>query len=352
MHTRVTQVVMPRARRTRARRPRVREGGGREPERLVRSSSFPLRERMRTAARIVLPLLGLGALGLAVHALTSASAFHLKTIRISGQTRVSAEEIEAIIRRAAKAGALHTDLRALRAELRHHPLIKDVEITRVLPDELRVRIVERTPAALVQHKGALVCVDEEGTILGDFHILGSQTLPLLMGWNEEDSEWARTENRRRVALYLELQKALSTPEPSYWDRVDQVNIRDLTNVTVNLTESPMTWIHLGDRDFRQRFELGLHILSAVKKQDAAELRRLGVAPTAELLQEDVTISYVDVSQPSRVVIRLPEPRRAPTLSRAAPVGTLPRSPDRGGTPVVAVDARARKRANSHPTRAR
>jgi hypothetical protein len=173
-----------------------------------------------------------------------------------------------------------------------------------------------------------------------------------MGWNEEDSEWARTENRRRVALYLELQKALSTPEPSYWDRVDQVNIRDLTNVTVNLTESPMTWIHLGDRDFRQRFELGLHILSAVKKQDAAELRRLGVAPTAELLQEDVTISYVDVSQPSRVVIRLPEPRRAPTLSRAAPVGTLPRSPDRGGTPAAAGDARARKRANSHPTRAR
>ena len=339
MLTRMNQVIVPRARRTRlrsARRVRVRESIGREPERAVRSSGVPIREWMPIAVRIALPLLGLGALGLAVHALTNASAFRVKTIRVSGQMRVSAEEIEAIIRRTATAGALRTDLRALRAEIRQHPLIKDAEITRVLPDELRVRIIERTPAALVQHNGALVCVDEEGAIIGDFHVLGSQTLPLLVGWNEENSEWARTENRRRVALYLELQKALSTPEPSYWDRVDQVNIRDLTNVTVNLTESPMTWIHLGDRDFRRRFELGLHILSAVKKQDVAELRRLGVAPTAELLQEDVTISYVDVSQPSRVVIRLPESRRAPAPSRAARAG----------------DVRARKQANPQPTRAR
>ncbi len=339
MLTRVNQVIVPRARRTRmrsARRMRIKESIGREPERAVRSSGVPTRGWMPIAVRIALPLLGLGALGLVVHALTSASAFRVKTIRVSGQTRVSAEEVEAIIRRAAKAGALKTDLRALRAELRQHPLIKDAEITRVLPDELRVRIIERTPAALVQHNGALVCVDEEGAIIGDFHVLGSQTLPLLVGWNGEDSEWARMENRRRVALYLELQKALSAPEPSYWDRVDQVNIRDLTNVIVNLTESPMTWIHLGDRDFRRRFELGVQILSAVKKQDAAELQRLGVAPTAELLQEDVPISYVDVSQPPRVVIRLPESRRAPALSPAARAG----------------DVRARKRANPQPTRAR
>jgi len=276
-----------------------------------RSERLRLRNELRIAVRVLVPLLGIGAFGLLARALLPTAAFELKTLRITGAARIPVHEIEAIVRRAADRGVPRTDLHALRAELRKHPLVKDAEITRVLPDELRVRLVERTPVALVaRHRGTPVCVDEEGVVIGDFHLLGAQMLPLLVGWNEEDSDLAREENRQRVALYRQVQQDLSAPEPSYWDRVDQVNLRDLKNVTVNLTESPMTWIHLGDRDFRRRFELGLRILNAVKQQDAAELRRLGVAPTAELLQEDVTISYVDVSQPARVVVRLPEPARA------------------------------------------
>ncbi|GBC81189.1 Cell division protein FtsQ [bacterium HR10] len=341
MLTRVNQVVMPRARRTRgrgARRTRFAGDLGRELERTTRAANLRLRERLRVVPRALLLFAGLGACGFAAYAFMNASAFHVKTVRITGAERVTTREIEAIIRGATPEGVLRADLRALRAELRRHPLIKDVEITRVLPDELRVHVRERAPVALVQQKGALVCVDEEGVIIGDFHLLGSRTLPLLVGWNEEGSDLAVAENQQRVALYLQLQKELSAPPLSYWDRVDQVNIRDLKNVTVNLTESPMTWIHLGDRDFRRRFELSLQILSAVKKQDAAELQRLGVAPTAELLQEDVTISYIDVSQPARVVVRLPEPRRAaaPTRPREARV----------------LERRTRGRATSQPTRAR
>ncbi|MCS6818010.1 MAG: FtsQ-type POTRA domain-containing protein [Blastocatellia bacterium] len=312
MLTHVNQAVAPRPRRARDRRAR----SARMVETVVRESNrraerLRLRNALRIALRIFVPILGFGALILAARALGPTAAFEPRTLRITGNVRVPIQEIEAIVRRATSRGLLRTDLHTLREDLRQHPLIKDAEIIRVLPDELRVRIIERTPVALVaRHRGTPVCVDEEGMVIGDFHLLGLQTLPLLVGWNEEESELAAAENRQRVALYRQLQQELSAPEPSYWDRVDQVNLRDLKNVTVNLTESPMTWIHLGDRDFRRRFELSLQILSAVKKQDAAELRRLGVAPTAELLQEDVTISYIDVSQPSRVVVRLPEPARA------------------------------------------
>jgi len=327
MLTRVTQVVAPRTRRARGRRARparVREDIGRESA--AAAERRGLGKGMRTAARVLLLLLGLGACGLAARAVISTGAFELKTLRITGNARVPTSEIEAIVRRVTRHGLLRADLSALRTELREHPLIKDAEITRVLPDELRVRVIERTPVALVaRQRGTPVCVDEEGIVLGDFHLLGTQMLPLLVGWSEEESELAAAENRRRVALYRQLQRELSAPEPSYWDRVDQVNLRDPKNVMVNLTESPRTWIHLGDRDFRQRFELSLHILSAVKQQDVAELRRLGVAPTAELLQEDVTISYIDVSQPARVVVRLPEPSPATRARETAPVPAHPQS---------------------------
>ncbi len=339
MPTHVNQVVVPRTRRARDRRrpARMVETVARESDR--RAERLRLRKTLWGASRILIPLLGLGALGLAARALMQTAAFEMKTLRITGTARVSAQEIEVIVRRATSRGVLRTDLHTLRAELRKHPLLKDVEITRVLPDEVRVRVIERTPVALVaRNRGTPVCVDEEGVVIGDFHLLGSQMLPLLVGWSEEESDLAAAENRQRVALYRQLQQELSAPEPSYWDRVDQVNLRDLKNVTVNLTESPMTWIHLGDRDFRRRFELSLQILSAVKKQDAAELQRLGVAPTAELLQEDVTISYIDVSQPSRVVVRLPERPRAVTPARSREAVEAP--------------VRARTRARLHSTRAR
>ncbi len=349
MLTRANQVVIPRARRTRERRARRPDSSSKWRDMLIRKGTG-------TMFQILLLLLGLGGLGLAYRALTSTSAFQVKTLRIEGNVRVPPEEIQALVREATARGTLRTDLGELRDRLRQHPLIKDVEITRVLPDELRLRIRERVPVALVaQSHRTPVCVDEEGVILGDFHLLGSQTLPLLVGWNEEDSDVARVENRHRVALYRQLQKELSEPEPSYWDRVDQVNIRDVQDVTVNLTESPMTWIHLGDRDFRRRFELSLQILNAVKKQDAMELRRLGVAPTAELLQEDVTISYIDVSQPARVVVRLPEPRRAtssPERSRGAAEGPSRDREIARGSRAESPQATPRAQRHANPRRAR
>jgi len=268
---------------------------------------------------VVLPLVFIGVVIGACHSAVNSSVFHLRTVEVAGGSRMAAESVESLIRQVAGESVLQADLPAIRSLLKQRPLIKEAEVTRVLPDTIRVSITERRPVAVVAQSGQTpVCVDEEAVIIGAFRLMGEQSMPLLFGWNEEDSLLAMSENRQRVSLYLQLEKELREAGQEYWKSIDQVNLRNLQDVVVNLTDSPLTWIHLGDRDFGSRFALSLQILSAVKNHDAAELQRLGITPSTEIMGAEA-ISYLDVSQPSRVVVRLPDARRTQaTVQEPAP----------------------------------
>lgn len=310
------QVVTPR-KRPRARAwPRDQQVGGRD--RRDRRQPGALGRWLRQMGRRVsgsslLPTVLLVGLAMAAYAVVTSSAFSLKKVIVVGTLQLSSEDIESPVRERLRQSIFAADLDALREELKKIPLVKEAEISRLLPDTIIVRITERTPAALVARLNHTpVVVDDEGVILGDYHLLGETTMPLLVGWDEEESDRAADENRRRVAFYRQLRDELSRP-PDLWNKIDQLNLRSLEDVVIHLTESPETRLHLGNKDFRSRLELALAILEALRKHDAAGLRRLGIIPSEEMLQGDVTVSYLDVSQPTRVVIRLAEVTRNPSI---------------------------------------
>jgi cell division protein FtsQ len=217
--------------------------------------------------------------------IASSSLFALKRVSITGHTRFPPSQAEAVVRDVMDGNVLKGDLTEVREQLKQRPLIKDVVVTRIWPDTLRVELIEREPVAVVAlSSGKLVCVDQEGTVLGDFELLGAQ--PPLLGWDERRSTLSRSANQQRLQLYLELKQALSRSDFDYWNQVDQVNVRNLRDVVISLEHSPATEIHLGHRDFHQRFSLILNILE-------------------DLLRGQVQATYIDVSDPSRVVIRPP-----------------------------------------------
>src|SRR5262249_10309553 len=70
-------------------------------------------------------------------------------------------------------GVLNADLEKIRGELEKYPLIREAQVARLLPDRLRVTIVERQPVALAlkgsvnSGERSVVCVDGEGGMFGD-----------------------------------------------------------------------------------------------------------------------------------------------------------------------------------------
>src|SRR5262245_53135401 len=88
---------------------------------------------------------------------------------------LSAGEVEGVVRGlpTVSSGVLKADLDKIREELKKNKLMREVEVARLLPDRLRVSVIERQPVALAL-KGdinardrSVVCVDDDGVMFGD-----------------------------------------------------------------------------------------------------------------------------------------------------------------------------------------
>src|SRR5215210_909041 len=102
------------------------------------------------------------------HAASASPFFTLRTVDIRGAGHASADQLEALTRRAVGAqGVWRADLDAIRAELERQPWVRGATVARVLPSGLRVRITERVPRAVVRPSvGRLTWVDDDGIFAG------------------------------------------------------------------------------------------------------------------------------------------------------------------------------------------
>ena len=73
------------------------------------------------------------------------------------------------------------DLEKVRGQLLRYGWVEDARVSRRLPDTLVVDIVERTPAAVWQHRGRLRLIDAAGVVLDDVSGEATRDLPLLIG---------------------------------------------------------------------------------------------------------------------------------------------------------------------------
>lgn len=188
----------------------------------------------------------------------SASFFQVRSVDVSGTSRVSTEEVRDIVRSgAAKTGVWNADLEALSSELKKVAWVREAIVSRVLPDGLRVRVIEREPRAVVRTaEGKFIWVDDEAVSLGP----ASPADQIFMrGWDEERSEGARAQNRERVQKFLEMTQDLEAKGISR--RVSEVNLGNLRDVRAQLTgDDSLIEIQLGREDFGNRLKFALEEL--------------------------------------------------------------------------------------------
>ena len=191
-------------------------------------------------------------------AAASASFFQARNVDVSGTSRVSADDIKAIVHKGvAQTGVWRADLDALSRELKKVAWVREAVVSRVLPDGLRVRVIEREPRAVVRTStGKFVWVDEDAFVLGQ----ASPADQIFMrGWDEEGSESARAQNRERVQKFLALAQDLEAKGISR--RVSEVDLGDLRDVRAQLTgDDSQIEIQLGREDFGNRLRFALEEL--------------------------------------------------------------------------------------------
>ena len=120
----------------------------------------------------------------------SDARFALKTIEVTGTVHTPRASVDSITRAYVGGNLFKLDITNVQNDLGKLGWIRRIETEKKLPDTLRVRIVERTPVALLQSGDRLRYVDESGVAFAELSpSVGDGDLPLIT--NAGGAELAR-----------------------------------------------------------------------------------------------------------------------------------------------------------------
>jgi cell division septal protein FtsQ len=219
-------------------------------------------------------------------AAAASSFFELKSVDVSGVSQASEDQIKQIVRReTATAGVWKVDLNTMSAEIARQPWVRTAVVTRVLPDGLRVRIMERVPRLVVRtNAGRFVWVDDDGVAVGGLTPAQQQPAFFMRGFDESGTDAARAENRERVKVFMTLMSDWETAGVAA--RVSELNLDDLRDVRAQLAgDDSQIEVRLGKEDWTKRLRQALETLDAQRQTPRGAY-----------------ITYVDMTQGKRAVV--------------------------------------------------
>ncbi len=169
--------------------------------------------RALAIARNVVFVAAVALFGLWLYRHTQSDArFAVKHIEIAGFVHTPRSAIESIARNYVGANLFRIDIDRVQRDLDSISWIRRISIEKKLPDTLRIKITERTPAALLETGGAIRYVDDTGTVIADLSpSVGDKDLPLI-------TNAAGPELERTMALLASLRQS----DPALYSRIAQL----------------------------------------------------------------------------------------------------------------------------------
>ena len=253
-------------------------------------------------AVIALILLAGGVL--AYGKLAGAQLFIVKEIELQGTKRAAREELLHTLEAYKTHGLWQLDLQAIRTAVEKNPWVLEAEVSRVLPDALRVTVHEREPVAPWRNaSNSIVWVDRDGRSLGELDFNQSDKVPpILSGLQEGANNEVKAANRRRMELYQQLLSELDQGGTKLSEQIDEIKLEDLQAVQLHLLKYNVD-VQIGSSEFRPRVEKALKVLDAIERKDLSTLGFYKITDAEKLVRGN-RISYLNVIHAERVVVGL------------------------------------------------
>ncbi|MEX0297596.1 MAG: cell division protein FtsQ/DivIB [Kordiimonas sp.] len=156
---------------------------------------------------------------------TGQAGFVLSNLEIEGIERTKEAEILARLDVDDGLPLLGIDLLEIQARIEALPWIKSANVTRVLPGDLKIQVIERKPYALWQHSGKVRLIDEDGVIITNRGLVEFSDLMLVVGNGGPSETGGLFEMlRSNSALFDRVRTAIRVGERR-WDLVFDNGVR-------------------------------------------------------------------------------------------------------------------------------
>jgi cell division septal protein FtsQ len=186
---------------------------------------------------------------------TASSFFDAKTINVRGNSRVSKDDIEKIVRsKTERNGVWNAELEQIKTDIEKLNYVKTAVVSRILPDGIDVRIAERNPRAVVRLNTGDIWIDDDAVSLGAVGKNDARPPFVLSGWDE-----ARKDNPDRLKLLQKMQNDWENLDIA--KRIETVNLSDMQEIQVTVQDSGQSvLILLGKEDFGKRLNKALEVI--------------------------------------------------------------------------------------------
>lgn len=205
--------------------------------------------------------------------------FALEKIEITGGDRSSAEKIRQQLAPFIGANLFDLDLPDIEALAARDPWVARASIKRVLPDRLRVGLVERNPCALAVIGGRTHLIDETGFVIGATGQGLADDLPVLTGLSEE-REALIADLQRGVGLIQRLRRT----SKRFSDNISELDLSLDDRITVRTIDAGPRLLldpRRVERNIAEYLELGGGFSNQVGPVEYIDLRwqdRISVMP--------------------------------------------------------------------------
>ncbi|HEX7728185.1 MAG TPA: FtsQ-type POTRA domain-containing protein [Terracidiphilus sp.] len=176
-------------------------------------------------------------------------------IQAVGLSQVSRAELLPVFGADMGRNVFFVPLAERRRQLEQIPWVEHATVMRLLPDQIRISIVERKPIAFVHHDGEVGLVDANGVLLDMPAAAMAQhhySFPVVKGIRPGDTAAAR---RERMGVYQRLVGELDANGQHLSDQLSEVDLSDAEDARILMPEQGNDVVaHMGTDHFLDRFQ--------------------------------------------------------------------------------------------------
>jgi len=177
-----------------------------------------------------------------------------QAIEIDGNSHVSRAQMLSVFGEDVDRNIFHVPLAERRVELETMPWVEHASVMRLLPNRIRVHVVERTPVAFVRQGGTIGMVDAHGVLLNlpaDSPGNPNYSFPVVTGISSQEPLSTRAP---RMKLYTRFIQELDGGDTKLSGQLSEVDLSDPEDVKALIPDhNTEVLVHFGEENFLDRF---------------------------------------------------------------------------------------------------
>jgi cell division protein FtsQ len=188
-------------------------------------------------------------------------------IQATGLTEVSRKQMLPVFGEDIGRNIFFVPLSDRRRELEEIPWVEHATVMRVLPDQIRVSVVERKPVAFVRQGNTIGLVDANGVLLSMAASTMAQhhySFPVVTGIDPADPIASR---KTRMTMYLRMLAELDANDQHFSEQISEIDLTDPEDARVLMPEQGDDVLaHFGEDQFAARYRRYKEHIGEWKKQ--------------------------------------------------------------------------------------